>query len=291
MTQRRNAMRTLCLMAGIAVCIFHAPAFAQNSAAAAAEIRFQQLEKEIRRLTRMIEEQNFEIQNLKSQLERDVGNMGVRVADLEQATGRTAAGTPLTADMTGVGGLSPIDKVSSAPPSEDGLDGQSAQSTQNGSFNYQPPHNAEQSQTLGTLNQAQGVGVAGAGQDAAKAYDAAYSYIKMQDYARAEQAFAGFLQNHADHKLAENAQYWYGETFYVRGQFDRAARVFAEAYQKDPKGSKASSNLLKLGMSLVGLDKKDDACIAFQQLQDDFKNGSYSVLNRAQSEMDKIGCS
>ena len=43
----------------------------------------------------------------------------------------------------------------------------------------------------------------------------------------AEQALAAFVQNHPEDGLAGNAQYWLGETFYVRGDFQTAARTFA----------------------------------------------------------------
>ena len=65
--------------------------------------------------------------------------------------------------------------------------------------------------------------------------------------------------------LAGNAQYWMGETYYVRGRYQDAAVTFAEGYQKYPTNSKAPDNLLKLGMSLGQLGKKADACVAFAQ--------------------------
>jgi tol-pal system protein YbgF len=124
----------------------------------------------------------------------------------------------------------------------------------------------------------------------ASAYEYAFTLLKGEDYSEAERAFSDFLDRYSDHSLASNAKYWLGETFYVRGDFERAARIFAEAYQQYPKSSKGPDNLLKLGMSLAGMGKSKDACTAFLQLKREYSNGAKPILVRAQQEMDKSGC-
>src|SRR5690606_3228578 len=46
-------------------------------------------------------------------------------------------------------------------------------------------------------------------------YEASYSKIQSGDYVGAEAGFNQFLQLHPDHKLAANAHYWLGESYYV----------------------------------------------------------------------------
>ena len=60
-----------------------------------------------------------------------------------------------------------------------------------------------------------------------------------------------FVERYPKDPLAGNAQYWLGETFYVRKDYSNAATAFAQGYEKYPKGAKASDDLLKLGMSLT----------------------------------------
>ena len=43
-------------------------------------------------------------------------------------------------------------------------------------------------------------------------------------------------------------------------QYQQAAETFLDAYQKAPQGPKAADNMLKLGMSLGRLDRKQEAC-------------------------------
>ena len=72
-----------------------------------------------------------------------------------------------------------------------------------------------------------------------------------------------FIQQFPNDQLAGNAQYWLGETYYVRKRYNDAATAFAFGYQKYPKSGKGADDLLKLGMSLGSLGQKQDACSAF----------------------------
>ncbi|MBC7325381.1 MAG: tol-pal system protein YbgF, partial [Moorella sp. (in: Bacteria)] len=121
-------------------------------------------------------------------------------------------------------------------------------------------------------------------------YERSFSFLRDRNYDQAETGFADFLNRFPGHDLAPNAKYWLGETYYVRNNFERAARIFAEAYQQYPQGPKGPDNLLKLAMSLAGLGKTEDACVTFGQLQKEYPSGAIPVLMRAEKEMEKLGC-
>lgn len=128
------------------------------------------------------------------------------------------------------------------------------------------------------------------GQNDAQDYDRAFASLKDGDYSAARDGFKAFLDTYKDSALTPNALYWLGETFYVQKQFSDAARIFAQGYQEHPDSNKTQDNLLKLGLSLSGMDKKEDACIALLQLA---KQGTKEtpVVSRAQQEAKKLGCS
>ena len=263
--------------------VFFEPALLQaqpfdSSSVAATEIRFQQLEKEIRRLTGHVEEQDYEIRRLREELAKVTGDLEVRVRDVEQGVSRS--GSSFSSPSFDSGSLAVPD---SDLPSQNVVQSQQSSS----SFQYQPPGDG---QALGTINASAGDSGVSSSDPAVRAYEDAYSFIKDRDFNRAEQAFAGFIESHPDHSLISNAKYWYGETFYVRGNNEKAARIFAEGYQKFPKGPKAADNLLKLGMALTGMGKKDEACIAYKQLKKDYARSSAPVLKRADTEMKRIDC-
>jgi tol-pal system protein YbgF len=121
-------------------------------------------------------------------------------------------------------------------------------------------------------------------------YDFARSLLFKTDYVKAARAFEEFLQAHPKNPLATNARYWLGETHYVRHDYRQAARIFLVGFQKAPKGAKAPDTLLKLGMSLVGLKKKTEACATFDKLARDFPNASNTIRRKLGGERKRAGC-
>jgi tol-pal system protein YbgF len=121
-------------------------------------------------------------------------------------------------------------------------------------------------------------------------YDYATGLLQRGAYAEAELALKAFVTQHAKDPLAGNAQYWLGESYYVRSDFKNAAAAFAEGYQKYPKSPKAPDNLLKLGMSLGQTGAKDNACLAFKQLAKQFPSASAAIKDRSARAQQRYGC-
>lgn len=126
--------------------------------------------------------------------------------------------------------------------------------------------------------------------DPKAAYNDAYSLLKQLEYEQAEVALQDFLQKYPDHELAGNAQYWLGETYYVRGLYEPAAVAFATGFKKYKKSTKGADNLLKLGLSMQQLGKEKEACTAFKNLKKEFPKASDLLLSRAKKESNKLGC-
>ena len=121
-------------------------------------------------------------------------------------------------------------------------------------------------------------------------YQRAYNMLSKGNYEAAEIAFIKFIQDYSDHSLSSNAYYWLGETFYVRRNYQLAAINFAAGYKKFPKGSKASDQLLKLGISLYSLNKKTEACATFKKLETEFSNTPSRISNRTKTFKEKLDC-
>ncbi len=132
---------------------------------------------------------------------------------------------------------------------------------------------------------------AGAADGSAKdLYATAYGLLLAQDYGAAEAAFDEFLRRFGNDQLAGNAQYWLGETFYVRGNFKSAAAAFLKGYQAYARSSKAPDSLLKLAMSLDRLGQRDAACQSFSELNTRYPNAPGAVRSRADNERRRLGC-
>jgi tol-pal system protein YbgF len=122
-------------------------------------------------------------------------------------------------------------------------------------------------------------------------YDYATSLLmNKQDYAAAETALKAFVAAHPKDPLAGSAQYWVGETYFARKDYQNAAFAYADGVEKYPQSPKAPDSLLKLGMSLARLGKNDQACTALSRLQTAFPSANDQVKRRATDERTRIKC-
>jgi len=121
-------------------------------------------------------------------------------------------------------------------------------------------------------------------------YKFAVSFIKVGDYETAELALREFVDNNSNHKLAGNAQYWYGETFRVRQLYQDAATAYLNGYQKYPKSTKAPVNLLKLGVMLVQIGEKEQGCSMILGVKDQYPKANQSIIQKAEYEKKKFNC-
>jgi tol-pal system protein YbgF len=78
-------------------------------------------------------------------------------------------------------------------------------------------------------------------------YTQAFDALKAGSYSVAITGFKDFLGTYAASPLAENAQYWLGEAYYVNHDYEAAAGAFRAVLKKWPDSRKAPDALLKLG--------------------------------------------
>ena len=126
--------------------------------------------------------------------------------------------------------------------------------------------------------------------DAEALYKDAYSHMLRRDYASAQSAFGSLLKNHPQSRMAGNAQYWLGETYYVRGKYRPAADAFLKAYRNYSNGIKAPDSLMKLALSLTRLGQKGAACKTFDELDTKYPDAPSHVKQRAGMERRRAGC-
>lgn len=123
-----------------------------------------------------------------------------------------------------------------------------------------------------------------------KRYEYALSLLLGKDYKRAERSLRAFVEAHDDDPLANNAHYWIAETYYVRKKYAKAATLFAKAYKRDPKGSKAADNLLKLAFSLEGMQDTEQSCSVLGEIEKKFPNADKKILMRAKHRHQELVC-
>jgi tol-pal system protein YbgF len=97
-------------------------------------------------------------------------------------------------------------------------------------------------------------------------YDAAYRDVSRGSYALAITGFQEFLRLFPDHALADNAQYWIGECYYVQNDPTRALEEFRKVLDVYPEGDKAPAAYLKLGYTALKLNNTNEARRYFDEL-------------------------
>ncbi len=238
------------------------------------EVRLNELESELRNVTGQAEEVSYAVEQLRTRIEKLVSDVDLRLSALEQsaALARVAeapagAGGPGEA-LAAVGpAMAEPGPVPGAPPV--------------GEFGVRfltPPAEVATAPAFMPTGTPE------------EQYDSALKLLRQADYGAAERALKAFIDGYPDDKLAENAQYWLGETFYVRSDYANAAAVFAKGFQKFSKGAKAPDSLLKLGMSLGNLGEMEEACTVFASLEQKFPDAPLNVRVRATREKKNLGC-
>ena len=101
-------------------------------------------------------------------------------------------------------------------------------------------------------------------------YQAAFELLKEQRYEPAAMAFKQFLVSYPDSELADNAQYWLAESYYVTQQFGDALTSFKTVIDDYPRSRKIPDALLKMGYCNYELERWDDARGALSRVQNDY---------------------
>ncbi len=83
-------------------------------------------------------------------------------------------------------------------------------------------------------------------------------------------AFRQFLVSYPDSELADNAQYWLAESYYVTQQFEQALSSFETVIDDHPRSRKVPDALLKMGYCNYELERWNDARAALARVQADY---------------------
>lgn len=254
------------------------------TAAASTEVRLEALEQQMRDLTGKVEEYGNQVSQLRQRLEQINSDSQVRESmggDMPPQPGAPAKPPPsrYASQDTAPGAV--------VPPPGQPLFGTLSPPGQRPAI---PPPQPQTALAGPEPDRGPADGVAAGGGTPAEQYNRAFGLVKQADYAGAEAALRAFIQAHPKDPLVASAQYWIGETLYARRQYPEAASAFADGYRHFPKGPKAPEELLKLGMALGRSNQKQNACVAFDELDHAFPTASSAVRKAAAEERRRLAC-
>jgi tol-pal system protein YbgF len=243
------------------------------------EVRLARIEEELRQLTGRIEQLEFGHRALETRLDQLIRDLDQRLLALEGGRGGATAQSPGPPTRQALAPRPAGQAAEAAQPeaADERTLGVVPQSALSGLPRPEPGSVAPPPQVSNLSPQQQ--------------YDAAMQLLRAGDYAGAEGGLQLFLDMNADHALAPNAAYWLAETLYVRKDYAGAAAAFARNYRLYGKDdAKAPDNLLKLGMSLQGMQETEKACRTYVELAKEFPNAPAHIQQALSRERERAAC-
>jgi tol-pal system protein YbgF len=136
--------------------------------------------------------------------------------------------------------------------------------------------------------------VTGAGVDFTDAprqqFNAAVDAYRAGQYAQAEELFKAFLTANGSHRLAPDAIFYLGETYFQRSRPREAAEQYLKLSTDYGKSSRAPEGMLRLGQSLAMLGSNEQACATFAEVGKRYPTAAPPIKKSAEREMQKDHC-
>jgi tol-pal system protein YbgF len=117
-------------------------------------------------------------------------------------------------------------------------------------------------------------------------YRAAWQALSGQRYNEAIQQFRTFQRKNPASEMADDAQYWIGESYFTRRDYSRAILEFNEVL-KYRKGDRAPAALLRQAEAFVEIGDKTDARLILQKLLNDYPNSRQ--VKDAREQLQSLG--
>ncbi|MEJ2038133.1 MAG: tol-pal system protein YbgF [Desulfosarcinaceae bacterium] len=106
------------------------------------------------------------------------------------------------------------------------------------------------------------------GQDFEKQlYDKAKQAYDNGQLDKARQGFAQLIKSYPNSTIADNAQFWIGESYYREKWYEKAILEYQTVLDKYPKGNKVPAAMLKQGLAFLQLGDKSNARLILQELE------------------------
>lgn len=87
-------------------------------------------------------------------------------------------------------------------------------------------------------------------------YKDAYETFQKGDLDGGRRKFEAFLKTYPNMELSDNAQFWIGETYFLKKDFEKSILEYEKVIVKYPEGDKVPSALLKQGLAFLELGDK-----------------------------------
>ena len=122
-------------------------------------------------------------------------------------------------------------------------------------------------------------------QEYRKLYSQYYRYFINEEYDNSIRGFQDLLMSDKTHDLSENCQYWMGEAYFAKGDYDVALETFKRVFNF-PNEKKEDDAQLKIGICYIKIGDNSKAKKELQNYIDQYPRGEF--VSKAKSYLTQL---
>ncbi len=115
-------------------------------------------------------------------------------------------------------------------------------------------------------------------------YKDAYEAYHKGDLEGARRKFEAFLKQYPNTELSDNAQFWIGETYYLKKDYERAILEYEKAIVKYPEGDKIPAALFKQALAFLELGDRGNARNLLKRVIEKYPHSDQAELAKKKLE-------
>ncbi|MBL7204782.1 MAG: tol-pal system protein YbgF [Desulfobacteraceae bacterium] len=112
-------------------------------------------------------------------------------------------------------------------------------------------------------------------------YDLTLRLYREEKYEEAIAGFKNFIKKFPKSELADNAQYWVGESYMGLKQYEQAILAFQSVIKKYPKGNKVPNAILRQALAFYEIKDKTSARLLLKKLIKKYPKSSEAKIAKA----------
>lgn len=117
-----------------------------------------------------------------------------------------------------------------------------------------------------------------------KLYKMAYEDFQSGKFDLALEGFKELVTNYPESDLADNAQYWTAEIFYLKKDYLKAVPAYKKTIEQYPKGNKTPSAMYKLGLSYEKMNNETSRDKTWRELIEKYPASNEAMLAKGRLE-------
>ncbi len=121
-------------------------------------------------------------------------------------------------------------------------------------------------------------------------FDIAYGLVLQRQYDLAEQAFRQFLLSWPRDRMAPNATFWLGETYYRRARYTDAIEQYLKVHKNFGSSRLVPDSLYKMALSLRAVNEPVQACATLAEIARKYPDASAEVKAGVEREQKRGNC-